>query len=197
MKILKNIIRRWLPIGLAIVMVSGLAYVLAQQILRQNANDPQIQMAEDAAALLANAKNESLPIPNEVIDYGKSLAPFLMVFDDAGTVVGSSGKLNGIVEIPPAGVLDYAREHGEDRVTWQPSPTTRIAAVIVRVEGTRPGFVLAGRSLREVEERSNLLLSLVVLGLIVMLAASLLLVVALELIFSRHKVKLGKKAKHE
>jgi hypothetical protein len=192
LKILKNIIRRWLPIGLTIIMLSGLSYLLAQQVLRQNANDPQIQMAEDAAAMLATAKNESLPIPNEVIDYGQSLAPFLMVLDDAGNVVGSSGKLNDIVEVPPAGVLDYVREHGEDRVTWQPSPTTRIAAVIIRVEGAHPGFVLAGRSLREVEERSNLLLSLVMLGLIVMLAASLILVVIVELLFSRHKVKLDK-----
>jgi hypothetical protein len=196
MKTLKNIIRRWLPIGLIIIMLSGLAYLLAQQILRQNANDPQVQMAEDAAALLSNEKNESLPIPDEMIDYGKSLAPFLIVFDDAGNVVGSSGKLNDIIEVPPAGVLDYVREHGEDRVTWQPSPTTRVAAVIVRVEGVHPGFVLAGRSLREVEERSNMLLSLVLLGLIVMLATSLILVVALELIFSRHKVKIVEKVKH-
>ncbi len=196
MKILKNIIRRWLPIGLTIIMLSGLAYLLVQQVLRQNANDPQVQMAEDAAALLAIAKNESLPIPNEVIDYGQSLAPFLMVFDDAGNVVGSSGKLNDIIEVPPAGVLDYVREHGEDRITWQPSPTTRIAAVIIRVEGAHPGFVLAGRSLHEVEERSNMLLSLVLLGLIVMLATSLLLVVVLELIFSRHKGKIVEKVKH-
>jgi hypothetical protein len=51
--------------------------------------------------------------------------------------------------------LDYVRTHGQDRVTWQPEPGVRIAAVVVRYQGAQPGFVLAGRSLREVEVRED------------------------------------------
>ncbi len=38
-------------------------------------------------------------------------------------------------------------------MTWQPERRVRIATVVVRYEGRESGFVLAGRSLREVEER--------------------------------------------
>src|SRR5258708_5293251 len=45
----------------------------------------------------------------------------------------------------------------EKRVSWQPilgiTRGVRIAAVVERVGGAHPGFVLAGRSLREVEVR--------------------------------------------
>ena len=54
---------------------------------------------------------------------------------------------------PPHGVLEYVRDHGEERVTWQPERRVRIAAVVVRYEGKGSGFVLAGRSLREIEGR--------------------------------------------
>jgi hypothetical protein len=51
--------------------------------------------------------------------------------------------------------LEYVRSHGEDRVSWQPEPGVRIAAVIIRYQGAQSGFVLAGRSLREVEVRED------------------------------------------
>ncbi|HEU4413536.1 MAG TPA: hypothetical protein VFT65_02040 [Candidatus Angelobacter sp.] len=44
-----------------------------------------------------------------------------------------------------------------EKVTWQPKPGVRLASVIRRVPGKTPGFVLAGRSLRLVEEQESLL----------------------------------------
>jgi hypothetical protein len=38
-------------------------------------------------------------------------------------------------------------------VTWQPRRGVRIASVVMRVQGSQPGFVLAGRNMREVESR--------------------------------------------
>jgi hypothetical protein len=73
----------------------------------------------------------------------------MIVYDDQGEAVASSGALHGQIPSLPAGVLDYVRENSEDRVTWQPEAGVRIAAVIVRFEGVESGFVLAGRSLRE------------------------------------------------
>jgi hypothetical protein len=51
--------------------------------------------------------------------------------------------------------LDYVKQNGEDRVTWQPEAGVRIAAVIEGYGGAAPGYVLAGRSLREVEIRED------------------------------------------
>ena len=45
----KNIFRVWAPFAVVICAFSGLAYITVQQSERQGANDPQIQMAEDAA----------------------------------------------------------------------------------------------------------------------------------------------------
>jgi hypothetical protein len=72
--------------------------------------------------------------------------------------------LDGAVPKPPAGVFDYTRVHGDDRVTWQPRPGVRIAAIVVHYGGAQPGFVLAGRSLRESERRTDQI-GVVLLGL--------------------------------
>ena len=50
---LKNILRYWLPLAAVTTLLCGLIYLAVQQSLRWGANDPQIQMAEDAAAALA------------------------------------------------------------------------------------------------------------------------------------------------
>lgn len=92
---LQNIIRQWLPLALVIVVMGGMVYIVAQQAYRMNANDPQIQMAEDGAAALAQETAPDVVAPPAKIDVASSLAPFVMVFDDAGNVLGSSGLLNG------------------------------------------------------------------------------------------------------
>ena len=43
---------KWLPIGFVVTLLCGLIYVSGQFILRSGANDPQIQIAEDAAHVL-------------------------------------------------------------------------------------------------------------------------------------------------
>jgi hypothetical protein len=132
-------------------------YVAVQQTLRQTANDPQIQMAEDAAVLLARGETPTalaLQSPGaDKIDMAESLAPFLMSFNEEGKPISSNVQLDGKVPAPPAGVFAHARTHGQNWVTWQPRPGVRNATVIIHHGGLRPGFVLAGRSLREVEAR--------------------------------------------
>jgi hypothetical protein len=73
-----------------------------------------------------------------------------MVVDSKGTVVASSGVINGQAQKPPQGALDYATAHGQHRVTWQPTATIRQAVVI---QPYSHGWVISGRSLREVEVR--------------------------------------------
>ncbi|MFZ2804370.1 MAG: hypothetical protein WA001_04040 [Patescibacteria group bacterium] len=132
-----------------------MVYIVVQQGLRQSANDPQIQLAEDAATAIEQGKQPSDFLPTQTIDIATSLAPFVTVYDDNGQPVVTSGNLKEAPPTLPAGVLDYVKAHGEDRITWQPQPGVRIAAVITRVTSGLPGYVLAGRSLREVETRES------------------------------------------
>ncbi len=145
----------WFPLAVAVSALALLVYVAVQQNYRQNANDPQVQLAEDAAARLEAGDQAQTVVGTGKVDIARSLAPFLIVYDDAGQVVASSAQLNGQTPQLPPGVLDAVRRTGEDRISWQPQPGVRSATVIERVVGSSPGFVLAGRSLREVEDRES------------------------------------------
>ena len=161
MRALPKALLRWLPLGLAITMVCGIVYILVQQTYRQNVNDQQVMVARDIAAGLEAGKRPDELVSRETVDPSKSLAPFVIVFDGDGRVVVSTVELAGKTPEPPRGVLDAAKASGENRVTWQPRADARIASVVVPVKGGAQGYVLAGRSLREVEERvSTLTLSM-------------------------------------
>lgn len=155
---IRALIRGVLPLAAVITALCLLIYAAVQQSIRSAANDPQIQLAEDAArALAAGTRPESLRVlfAGGTVDIEESLAPFVIVYDERGTPVSGTGELNGHLPTPPAGVLAFAREHGEERVTWQPTLRARIASVIRHVSSPEGGFVLAGRSLREIEIRES------------------------------------------
>ena len=147
---MKKILKAWLPFVVVISAFCLLAYAAVQQVYRQGADDPQIQMAWDAAYALDHGKTIEEVVPVEVMDIDRSLAPFYIIFNSAEQPVAGSGSLNDSLQTVPDGVLDFAKEKGENRLTWQPQPGTRIAAVIVPY---KDGFVLAGRNMREVEAR--------------------------------------------
>jgi hypothetical protein len=86
-----------------------------------------------------------------------SPAAFVMVFDRRHHVLVSSGRLNGRTPVLPGGVLAWAARHGEDRITWEPQPGLREAAVIVPYGQPRRGFVLAAQSLQTVSARQRTL----------------------------------------
>jgi hypothetical protein len=147
-------LRFWIPLAIAITGICGLVYAAVQQDLRQSANDPQIQIAEDAASKLTLGQGAESVVPQETVEISKSLAPYVIVFSDSGGIVASSAQLDGAMPTVPAGVFDYVRKYGEERFTWQPREEVRSAVVLTKYSGsTGSGFVLAGRSLREVEIR--------------------------------------------
>jgi hypothetical protein len=152
---LKTILKYWL---LTAIIISGLfviMYGLAQQVERLGADDPQIQMAEDAAARLANGASPQQVVPTEKVDIATSLAPYLIVFDRDGKPLASSAELNGGTPTIPSGIFESVKQQGEDRISWQPQSGVRSAIVVTQIKGGA-GFVLAGRSLREVEKRESL-----------------------------------------
>lgn len=145
-------LRIFIPFAIVLTMVSAMVYGAGQHILRQLANDPQIQIAEDAAIALASLTKPP-QLPPQKIDMVKSLAPYLVLYNDRGQAVVGNVQLDGRVPVPPKGLLDAARAGQMNIATWEPRRGVRHAAVIARVDGERKGFVLAGRSLREVEKR--------------------------------------------
>jgi hypothetical protein len=180
MSLSRRVLVRWVQLAAVATPLSLMVYIAAQQIGRQMANDPQIQLAGDArAALAAGASVESV-VPTAQVDIRRSLAPWVTVLNDSGTVIASSARMRGEMRSVPQGVLDHARQTGEERVTWQPEPGVRMATVLVRVGGTPTRFVLAGRSLRETESRISQLGRLLAVGWLATLAGLLIVVAASE-----------------
>ena len=133
-------------------------YAAVQQTYRTGGNDPQIQLAADAASALREGANVDVVIPTSVVDVGSGLGVFLIVYDSGNRPIAGSGRLAGVLPVPPAGVLAVARAARWHSVTWRPRPDVRVAAVLQRVDDGSGRVVLAARSLREVEERTSRLL---------------------------------------
>jgi len=179
MRTIFKIFKKWLPLAIASAGLCGLAYLTVQQSLRMGANDPQIQMAEDAASALNGGASMDSIVPSAKVELSTSLAPYYMIFDDSGKVLASSASLHGAVPVYPSGVLEYTRRNGEDRVTWQPENSVRMATVVVR---SNNGFVLAGRSLREVEKRESQVQLLSGLAMLAIWVTTLIVVMLGELV---------------
>jgi len=154
-KTTKSIFWKWLPFAVAISGLTMLVYVAVQQNLRQGANDPQIAIAEDTAYRLANGADATALVPENSIDIAQSLVPYVIIYDIFGRPVAGSGMIGGALPMLPKGIYEYARTHGQDRVTWQPRKGVRSALIVQYYGGEdgRVGYVAVGRSLREVEVR--------------------------------------------
>jgi hypothetical protein len=168
-------IKRWIPVAFLAIMLSGLIYLTVQQSIRQSANDPQIQMAEDAASAIANGTEPQLLVPQGSVDIAKSLAPYLVLYSETGSPLAGNGLLNGTLPSLPAGVFTSTRESGEDRITWQPQAGVRSAIVVVHIASGQGGYVMVGRSLREAEQRENSLTLEVGILLVITLIGTLVL----------------------
>jgi hypothetical protein len=131
---LQAVLRRWLPLAALATVLCGLAYVVVQQSQRSGANDPQLQLAEDAAAALERGTApESVIPPGPAVVIEASLATFVVVYAADGRPVAGSGLLHGRLPSPPGGVFDFVRANGGEEVTLQPERGVRIASVVRRV----------------------------------------------------------------
>jgi hypothetical protein len=134
---------------LATVLV-GTVYGTAQQIERQGADDAGWRLATQVASELADGRSDTVDaLPR--VDLEKSLAPFVVVFDETDAAQSGNGYLSGELVRVPDGVLDAARTEGHNHVSWQPSGGLRFATVAVR---SGDSVVLAGQSLAPSESRT-------------------------------------------
>ncbi|MCL6517869.1 hypothetical protein [Alicyclobacillus sp.] len=156
-ELLRRAFFRMIPFAIVATFLAVLCYGVGQQVLRQTADDLPTQMAEDAAARLAAGQNPGAVIPVQRVDMRGSLSPFVIIYDEQQHPVASSATLDGGVPSLPPGVLDAAKS-GDHLVTWQPAQGVREAVAIVPYRGAQSGYVMAGRSLRTVEQHENLVL---------------------------------------
>jgi hypothetical protein len=175
-------LRLWLPAAAIATVAAGLIYGEAQHALRSSANDPQVQMAEDAAGRLDAGSSPQAVLPQESVELASSLAPYLIVYDRSGRILGSSVTVHGGPPHFPEGVFSNVPRGDVETVTWQTSNGERSATAVAAYNG---GYVVAGRSLREVEKRDSDSLLLAALGWFGMLAAAALAALVAALLPSR------------
>lgn len=160
-----NVFLSFLPFAVAITLLSGFTFATGQQVIRQSANDPQVQLAEDTARSISQGSNINPGAFSNKVDISKSLAAFIIIFDSKGNVIASNAIDNGKVPPFPKGALTYAHDHGENVVSWETSSGARSATVIVPFKNTSSsGYILVGRSLRGVEARVERLAKMTALG---------------------------------
>lgn len=170
---MKAALKAWLPLAVLATFMAGIAFGVGQQVMRQMAYDPQVQLAEDWANQIESSTNPQQLNLGAFIDPAHSLAPFGILYDQDGNIIGSSVSAPSTMK-QPDGVFDRAdamADH-EVRFTWQPASGDRYAVVIKRATiQDKSYYVLSGRSLREVETRTNKLLWMVGAGWAITMAA--------------------------
>lgn len=183
------ILKNWFAYAVAITLLCFLIYIIAQQNFRQMANDPQYQIAEDAAiALNKGVAPKTLTGALSPVDISQSLSPFLAIYTADGRIAASNGILNGAPPKIPQGALDNALKNGNGAVTWQPQLGLRQATVMVRT--ANKAIVVSGRFLRKTEERISLLGQQVIFGWAMSMLAMLVVV-------SLQQVLINKLDRHE
>jgi hypothetical protein len=165
----------YLAIAVIVTVIMGLIYLTVQQNYRSGADDPQLQIARDMHDRLERGVSVQRYM-NDTVTLEKSLGVFAMLYNTNGEPIQSSGFLDGKFPRLRTGVLDFVRMNEEERVTWQPKPGVRIAAVVVHTKLPTIGYILVGRSLKEIEIREHNLMAsvftcwVIAMALIVLLA---------------------------
>ena len=182
------VIKIWFPLAVLTTLFCGLVYASVQQNYRQSANDPQIQIVQDTVATINSGFSPKDAVFRNTVDISKSLAPYVIIYDASGKPIVSGAVLDGKTPNPPRGVFDFAKKFGENRFTWEPKKEVRSAAVLAYYKGKESGFVLAGRSLREIEIRETRLEIQVGVAWIVILVLTLIAVIISELFLKNIKL---------
>ncbi len=171
----------WVLISIISLILCLLIYATVQQSIRAGANDPQIQIAED----IVNSLNDGQKITDFSssirTDIAKSLATYVVIYDGGGNALTGTGVLDGTLPSLPKGVFEAAKANGEDLVTWQPQKNVRSAIVVVPYNA---GFVMAGRSLREIEKREDKIFDMAIWAWLFIVFISFIILYSIE---KKHK----------
>lgn len=193
---LPRILFAWVPFAITVTLCIGAAYLFVQQSYRQSANDPQIQLAQDVSNFLKNGNSmQTIMQSTPAIELSKSLAPFLVIYDTQKLIAFSSVTINGKQPNIPAGVLDNARNKEYNAVTWQANTGDRSAIIATYYSGKASGYVVVGRSIKEVEKREDRLLLIAGLALLSSYIITFFMVVIRHIL--KHKFHMFKYQPHQ
>lgn len=145
----------------AVLVVVGYAYVAMLQNYRQTANDPQIELAGSWASQISTGAMDASTVFTSIpatIDPSSNLSVFGVITNADGKVLSSNMTMDGTTPLPPKSVLAAAGTDRQNRITWQPQAGTRIALVVQGYNHNgAAGYVLVGRSLKEIDVRTTAL----------------------------------------
>lgn len=170
---MKAAFKAWLPLAVLATFMAGTVCMVAHQVLRQSANDPQIQLAEDWVDQIVGGTDPNRLNLGPFIDPARSLAPFGIVYNQDGNIIASSVSAPSTMT-QPHGVFDTvdAASTKDARYTWQPATGERYAVVLKRASlQDKSYYVLAGRNLEQVEARMWRLVWQVIAAWVVTLGA--------------------------
>jgi hypothetical protein len=146
--------RIWLAIMGTATLIIGSSYAMVQQSTRLAADDLPLATATLVKDQLEAGANPADVVTPKPISLRNNTNVFVIVSDSSRHVLASSASLDGQTPLPPSGVFDYVNAHGTDRFTWQPASKVRLATRVVKY-GNNPnnGYVIAGQSLAQAEDR--------------------------------------------
>lgn len=152
-------LRIWIPLAIVVTGMCLLVYATVQHAYRQTLYDPQIQLVRDAARALSGGAKPAIVVGTGTpVDIEASLRPYVAIYDEEMQPVAWSGEIDAKPPQPPTSVFDGTKdlagtEPGENRMAWQVTEEVRSALVIEHVVGGPGGYVVAGRGMREFEDR--------------------------------------------
>ncbi len=185
MKNLHEALERYRAVAIFVALVALVSVLFisicysARTVFRQQANDPQIEVTEQVAGIVRQGVPiDAIVSSAEQIDLNSSKALFVMIFDNERSLAGSSAQLNGEAPSVPSEVFDKTNEMGEYRFDFEPSENLKFAGVMKKIDDS--AYVLAGRSLSEMETRAAALEQPLWIGWIISVLLSLLLTALLR-----------------
>ncbi len=148
-------VRIWLAVVGTATLVLGAAYAMVQQSTRLAANDLPLATAQTIKHELENGASASDVVSALKTDLKDDSSVFVIVTDGSKHILASSATLNGQTPLPPQGVFEYTAAHGTDHFTWQPTSGVRLASYVLTYgKSPNDGFVIAGQSLKQAEDRT-------------------------------------------
>lgn len=149
-------LRLWLAIVGASTLVLGAAYAMVQQSTRLAADNLPLTTAESVRYSLVRGAEPKDVIPTVKTDLSSDSSAFVIITDSTRHILASSTMLSGKTPLPPSGVFEYTKTHGTDHFTWEPAPGVRLATRVLSYSSSLGGgFIIAGQSLKQTEDRIN------------------------------------------
>ncbi|MGZ3753162.1 MAG: hypothetical protein ACXVB6_17985 [Mucilaginibacter sp.] len=187
------IFKNWFGYAALATALSGLIYIVGQQGFRQSADDPQYQLTEDAAnAISKGADPRSLISTGTLAELTQTLSPYVVIYDTQGNIAAGNATLNGNPLKVPQGVLDYIQKNGHDHATWQPQAGVRQAMVGILAKAPGKNYiVIAGRSMRKIEERIATLGQQVAFGWLLTIFGMLVVVILQDMVARKWGTNVG------